>query len=1174
MSDNMFNSLYKLYSTLSENKEFEISYNNKNNKLSLEKYIKLLKYIKNISSDDSLKNSISLDINYSLNNINWRISVSDINNINYVIKNEDTYNDLLLNCFKNIKNYSLMKKDKARDISGVVDIPSLNLRGRLSEETTNISKSDYDMLFKSDTSLLNYRLKNRTTLLFEDYKIDLTIIKSGKSYYELKQSYDNYELEIESLIFKPSKDHFNKMIKEMCNLLKIIQNSNFLITVETSNAVIDYYKKMLSTNNNISLDGRKPISLEIQYLNSDFFNKYAVTDKADGDRYFLIIYDKKAFLISNLLEVIYTGIVLKNNTFDGSILDGELIFLQNRHLFLVFDCLIHKGIDIRSESSLMKRLSYADDIINSCFILNEQLGFKFKNYDPNINNIKFYELEMKKNMDALNHDINIDKTHVLIRRKFFIDVKGLSEWEIFQYSKLIWEGYTLMKNINCPYILDGLIYQPLQQSYITVNSKYNDFKWKPENKNSIDFYVTYVKSDTNQELAVYDNSYTNKNSEEDVEYVPNKYYKILKLHVGSSDGDKQVPIPFKENLNLHHAYIYLDNNEARDINGDIILDKTVVEFYYDALSEKINNNSRWIPLRTRYDKTENVHKYKTGYGNYKTVAERVWGSIINPITFNDIIELSKGNDINKNEFIFNTKLADLRKNITKDVIIRFSKETAYYKVIGEKFSKPMRGFHNWIKSNLISTYCHARYKAINNTAIPKLYNLKNKVSVFDIACGRGGDIRKFFDASVSNVVGIDIAYDGIIDPTNGAFSRYETMRKQFPNFPEMIFIQADAGLPLELDAQMLGLNGMTNENKLNFEKIFSNNNSKNIYFDIINCQFAVHYMLKDKNTWTNFKNNINLYLKNNGIFICTTFDGQKILDLLKNQSNFKYSFTDDSGKSITLFEIIKRYSDSQIPNNLGIMIDVLMSWIDSDTYISEPLVIPSFFINELQKDCNLTLIDSDSFENQFNQNKNYFLNFNQYEFVQSTKKTQNDIVPYYDDNKINNGLHIYTNLNRYYVFQKNIHAPQSGSGPDSDVVIESYKSLLNFNDTSKYSIVNIFDTYNHSYKSINALCYILKKEKLIPKTLNFKSLCNKFQITDFNNLSTIAQKLLNGYTIFVIEENCNKEFDISIYNPDCDENIILVLKNELYFPLFFIDTSLIGIFKYNHPLIIELYKQL
>ena len=47
-------------------------------------------------------------------------------------------------------------------------------------------------------------------------------------------------------------------------------------------------------------------------------------------------------------------------------------------------------------------------------------------------------------------------------------------------------------------------------------------------------------------------------------------------------------------------------------------------------------------MRTRYDKTENVKKYKRKYGNNIEIANRVWHSIKNGFTIADIISLSTG----------------------------------------------------------------------------------------------------------------------------------------------------------------------------------------------------------------------------------------------------------------------------------------------------------------------------------------------------------------------------------------------------------------------------------------------------------------------------------------------------------------------------------------------------
>ena len=73
----------------------------------------------------------------------------------------------------------------------------------------------------------------------------------------------------------------------------------------------------------------------------------------------------------------------------------------------------------------------------------------------------------------------------------------------------------------------------------------------------------------------------------------------------------------------------------------------------------------------------------------------------------------------------------------------------------------MRTFHNWIKSNIIYTYCNKQYK--NDV----------QQSVLDIGCGVGGDIMKFYYVSVAYYVGVDIAKEGIFSAVNGAISRFK-----------------------------------------------------------------------------------------------------------------------------------------------------------------------------------------------------------------------------------------------------------------------------------------------------------------------------------------------------------------------------------------------------------------
>jgi hypothetical protein len=96
-------------------------------------------------------------------------------------------------------------------------------------------------------------------------------------------------------------------------------------------------------------------------------------------------------------------------------------------------------------------------------------------------------------MKAFNNDLLIEQHKPLIRRKYFIPVVGLKDWEIFAYASLMYSLYTINDKIRCPYLIDGLMFHPLEQAYVSnKESKKIEYKWKPPEKNSIDFYIEFL----------------------------------------------------------------------------------------------------------------------------------------------------------------------------------------------------------------------------------------------------------------------------------------------------------------------------------------------------------------------------------------------------------------------------------------------------------------------------------------------------------------------------------------------------------------------------------------------------------------------------------------------------------------------------------------------------------
>jgi SAM-dependent methyltransferase len=1020
------NKIIKIFNAINDKSEFEILFKGKINYFD---YVNILKYNTFRASEYNMNilKEDSLDINLTIDDIVYRLTIIGVNNINNYItflstKNSHVIYKYILSKLNSDKSIKLIKKIKNKIEHNDLIILDFDLKVKLSNEL-DITKKDMDILSKIDEKTINilFRYKQRVSLFIEGddksehyVKADLTIVKSTDKLKNINNVIKKYELEIEFYNDKNKSNNnkiFDIIINEVDNHLKVIEQNNYIISKTLKNEILKEYQMQMGNEKLDSLNKsvRQPVSLEIQHLTEILPNKYAVTDKADGDRHVLFIYGNKVYLISTNMHIKFTNIILtKDNTkYNNSILDGEYIYIEkeNKFLYLIFDCMFCGNENIRNENNFLTRLSKIDEIIKNVFLDNNKTNYIQQIYTNIKNDIaledisKFYEKELTNYMIDLNKSLE-NKNEIIFKKKIFIPVLGIYDWEIFKYSTLLWNNFVENDKINCPYILDGLIYHPLDQEYISNpnETKLFEYKWKPSNTNSIDFYILFKKNyTTNKDYIVYDNS--NK------KHAINKTYKICNLYVNDNKSGYDQPVLFDK---IEEVYLYIVNGEVRDINGELINNETIVEFVYKN-DPNVEEQFKWIPIRTRYDKTEIMTKFKKNYGNNIVIANKIWRSIINQVSINDFQILSIGNDKKNNSYSYDNKMKELRSNIKHELIVTASKENVYYQIIS-KLAKPMRQFHNWIKSILIYTFGNPLYK--NN----------QQLSVLDIGCGRGGDIMKFYYIKVLLYVGIDIDKEGILSATDGAISRYEQQRRKKPNFPNMYFLQADAGGILEFESQNRLLGGMNDENKKLLNMFFSKDSKKRTIFDTINCQFAIHYLLNNDICWKNFKNNINMSLKIGGFIIITTFDAMKIIDLLL-QNNGKYTeyYVNNSGEKKILFEIIQKYdviSNKQYFGT-GYPINVYLSWLSyENVYKTEYLVNYDFLIKEFNDDCNLELVDSDLFENQYNIHKNFITEYSQYEENPLTNKFLKNVKDYYVNNRFNNSCKIFTNLTRYYVFKK------------------------------------------------------------------------------------------------------------------------------------------------------------
>lgn len=158
-------------------------------------------------------------------------------------------------------------------------------------------------------------------------------------------------------------------------------------------------------------------------------------------------------------------------------------------------------------------------------------------------------------------------------------------------------------------------------------------------------------------------------------------------------------------------------------------------------------------------------------------------------------------------------------------------------------SNNMRKFHNRVKTNLIydASYINRRNK------IP--------VALLDVGVGRGGDIFKWDKCNIHEVVGYDVDQQYIDECHNRYYTANLAYKRNYK------FLCCDT-----------------------IDDAVNNSNCK--LYDIVSCQFVIHYFFKSEDMITSLISSVAKYLKKDGKFIGTFMNGDTIT---------KLSFTEKDG---------------------------------------------------------------------------------------------------------------------------------------------------------------------------------------------------------------------------------------------------------------------------------------
>lgn len=827
-----------------------------------------------------------------LNNVRICIAQDSIQSFCKMNKNENFGSDFYQNDSVHFERKRNILKFKSKSYNNVniklseetdISNPVKRALKHINSKTNNVIA---DVIKDSSWNSMEkkFRYINRVTFVLKENKngkdnkskscarVDIsTVYETEGSYWSgIDPSKDTpkYEVEIEAV----NKEGCNKehLISSLLHALKAVlcgqQDSCFPITTESMenvrNAYVGDSKTLLSTKDNNKswlpwFKGPQPVTLQKEDV-SGVCNghDYNVTNKSDGLRKLLYIFDDKLYLLDSSRRIQYTGVSLSKEADDeedesslnGTILDGELVQLKigNVTEYQVFD-MYSKG---------------GKTMLDKVFSVRQK---EFK--------------AVIKEIDRVKDSYSVSSSLKFLSKEFeHVDEQGISN-----IQRIIKENESKFDN-------DGMILTPTGPVPGTKSNNKNVYKWKTEEDTTIDFRVKVIKEEYNYSSNGYaggDNKQAlcalyvatdNESIENPCNYLyfgnlPSKgpdqvgrdRYNTRKLETQFKylgDDETMSDVGFATFSIINNKFMKTENNEY----NEFFTDGDIVECRYNK-RENVTRNNRWQAIRVRRDKTS---------PNFVETANNNFKFIMNPVNIEK--DLCKGDEGKEGEGATN--------------------KNEYYTKNNERSTRQI--FHNKIKQELIRKAATLANNSKGSKGSTRSANAD--ILLIDYGVGKGGDLMKWKDSGISFVYGIDYSKSNLNNSYDGACARYLNMKMNNKTNPmplTCMFAVGDCSKSIENgDAFREGDDSGTEQtmseivNKSVFAQVKADEISealkgiKGVYgkgkngFDIGSSQFSMHYFFESQFTINQFIKNLQFTIKKGGYFVGTCFDGQKVLELL------------------------------------------------------------------------------------------------------------------------------------------------------------------------------------------------------------------------------------------------------------------------------------------------------
>jgi predicted NAD-dependent protein-ADP-ribosyltransferase YbiA (DUF1768 family) len=839
--------------------------------------------------------------------------------------------------------YEVMVKDRAGEESNL-DLPEYGVRAKVRREV-KLSETDpsvIELLRRWQTQRKAFRYIKRWSFQGNGVRFDISMVRTSPI--DAKGSYKwqtqflqtdimrqpvNYEIEVEleRPIVEPAateeekKEIANKALKQFVagigEVLRGIQKHSILIRKSIANKVLEDYKDLVKTDR---FRGVAPVPLQKQNRTKTIDAKipnirtgYNVTDKADGLRMMGYVNSEgELFMIDMSLNVYRTGLVRKACA--DSLVDGEYI-TQTKDKeaiseFWLFDIYIGPSKKVVSGYPFAGEKGRKVELEEWSSRWNEGNG-------P---------------MIVAGSGVK-ESTRMLVAVKTFI-VANAGDNSIFAAC-----GTILDSEESKRYHTDGLILTPNDKGLperAGVGFK-EQFKWKPESENTVDFLAIFDKDEQTEKDAILTGVRADSGA--------SVQYKTIHLYVGSelepAYEDPRGTVLFEQPLpgartagprrheykpvlfnpteipdtmaNVCYVEVQPGTDSAECENEESIMDKSIVECRYEAGNAP---GWRWIPIRIRHDKTERFQKGIIGRTmNKDEFAEEVWNSIHDPITYHMIRTGSDTPSQTEIEEMSGAVAGVAKGEVSK---VYYERKAAADDI---QLIRGLRDFHRlYIKENiLLGTGLRGGGKVM-----------------VDLACGQGGDLTSWVRNKARFVYGTDIAGAGIRDSNSGAYRRYMNQVIKYGGYeevPKMIFTigssakglaNGEAGATPEESNIMRSIYGRLSPDGPvpPFVQKYGANQLRE-GGDCVAIMFAIHYFFENDESLTGFLQNVNDSLKMGGLFVGCCFDGRKVFDSLRGIPE-NGSLVGKEGDT-EIWKITKRYNTDDFTNtqeSLGLGIDV------------------------------------------------------------------------------------------------------------------------------------------------------------------------------------------------------------------------------------------------------------